>query len=157
MKRSIFSSIFTVIALLSLAVNASAADSISLGARAGASLGPTGYYTEAFGDLHLNRFLSIGATVGYMAIDIDNKHIFKRDESLPITALFKLYAPTPIVKPYVGLGQALIFHDNRGTKGSVVGLVGANFPIGPIFINAEYRRQFDDRLDFLGGGVGISF
>lgn len=153
MKRSII----TAIALLSMSINASAADSISLGIRAGASLGQSGQYTEAFGDLYLNRLVSIGATVGYMMIDSDNKHIFKRDESLPITALFKLHAPTPIVKPYAGLGQALIFHDKRGTKGSVIGMVGVNLPIGPIFINAEYRRQFDDKLDFLGGGVGVSF
>ena len=149
--------IFTVLAMLTLAINAHAADSISVGLRAGAALGQSGHYTEAFGDLHLNRLVSIGATAGYMAIDSDNKRIFKRDESLPITALFKVYAPTPIVKPYAGLGQALVFHDKRGTKGSVVGLVGLNFPIGPIFLNAEYRRQFDDKLDFLAGGVGVSF
>jgi hypothetical protein len=29
--------------------------------------------------------------------------------------------------------------------------------MGPIFLNAEYRRQFDDKLDFLAGGVGVSF
>lgn len=150
-------SIFVLVALLSLVKSAFAADSISLGLRAGAAVGQSGHYTEAFGDLHLNRLVSIGATLGYTMIDKDNKHIFKRDESLPITLLFKIYAPTPLVKPYAGLGQALIFHDKRGTKGSVIGLAGLNFPIGPIFLNAEYKRQFDDRLDFLAGGVGVSF
>lgn len=153
MKRSIF----TLVALLSLVSSAFAADSISLGLRAGAAVGQAGHYTEAFGDLYLNRLVSIGATLGYTMIDKDNKHIFRRDESLPITALLKVYAPTPLVKPYAGLGQALIFHDKRGTKGSVIGLVGLNFPIGPIFLNAEYKRQFDDKLDFLAGGVGVSF
>lgn len=143
--------------LLSLSINAFAADSIGLGVRAGVTLGQSGHYTEAFGDLYLNRLVSIGATAGYMMVDKDNKHIFARDESLPVIALFKVYAPTPVVKPYAGLGQALIFHDKRGTKGSVVGLIGANLPFGPIFLNAEYRRQFDDRLDFLAGGIGVSF
>ena len=150
-------SILTLVVLLSLLTGAFAADSISLGLRAGATVGQSGNFTEAFGDLHLNRLVSIGATLGYNMIEKDNKHIFKRDESLPITALFKVYAPTPLVKPYAGLGQALIFHDKRGTKGSVVGMAGLNLPIGPIFLNAEYRRQFDDKLDFLAGGVGVSF
>jgi hypothetical protein len=153
MKRGIL----TLVALLSLVTGAFAADSISLGLRAGASLGQSGHYTEAFGDLHLNRLISIGATLGYMMIDGDNKHTFQRDDSVPITALFKVYAPTPVVKPYAGLGQALIFHDKRGIKGSVVGLAGINLPVGPIFLNAEYKRQFDDKLDFLAAGVGISF
>ena len=150
-------SILALVVLLSLLTGAFAADSISLGLRAGATVGQSGNFTEAFGDLHLNRLVSIGATLGYNMIEKDNKHIFKRDESLPITALFKVYAPTPLVKPYAGLGQALIFHDKRGTKGSVVGMAGLNLPIGPIFLNAEYRRQFDDKLDFLAGGVGVSF
>jgi len=150
-------SILALVVLLSLLTGAFAADSISLGLRAGATVGQSGNFTEAFGDLHLNRLVSIGATLGYNMIEKDNKHLFKRDESLPITALFKVYAPTPLVKPYAGLGQALIFHDKRGTKGSVVGMAGLNLPIGPIFLNAEYRRQFDDKLDFLAGGVGVSF
>lgn len=153
MKRSIF----TLVALLSLVTSAFAADSISLGLRYGGTLGESGQYTEAFGDLYLNRLVSIGATFGYTMVDKDNKRLFRRDESLPITALFKVYAPTPFVKPYAGLGQALIFHNHRGTKGSVIGVAGLNFPIGPIFLNAEYRRQFDDKLDLLAGGVGISF
>jgi hypothetical protein len=156
-RRTIMkSSIFTLVALLALVTSAFAADSISLGLRVGASVGHSGQYTEAFGDLYLNRLVSIGATAGYTMID-KNSHNFRRDDSLPITLLFKVYAPTPVLKPYAGLGQALIFHDKRGTKGSVIGLAGLNFPMGPIFLNAEYRRQFDDKLDFLAGGVGISF
>lgn len=149
--------ILTLITLLSLATTVCAADSIAVGVRGGAAVGEKSYSTEVFGDLYLNRLVSIGATLGYTMIDKDNKHIFKRDESVPITALFKVHAPIPFVKPYAGLGQALIFHDKRGTKGSAIGLAGLNFPIGPIFLNAEYRRQFDDKLDFLAGGVGISF
>jgi hypothetical protein len=153
MKRGIL----TLAVLLSFAASSLAADSISLGVRAGAELGQSGNFTEIFGDLYLNRLVSIGATVGYMNIDSHHKHIFRRDESMPITALFKVHAPTPTLKPYAGLGQALIFHDKRGTKGSVVGLVGLNIPIGKIFLNAEYRHQFDDELNFLAGGVGVSF
>lgn len=149
--------IFTLVILLALVTGSFAADSISLGARYGVTVGQTGHYTEIFGDLHLNRLVSIGATAGYMMVEKDNKRIFKRDESLPIVALFKVYAPTPLIKPYAGLGQALIFHDKRGTKGSVVGLAGLNLPIGPLFINGEYRRQFDDKLDFMAAGIGISF
>lgn len=151
------SGIFAVIILLAMVTGAFSADSISLGLRYGVAVGQSGHYTEAFGDLHLNRLVSIGATAGFTAVDLDNRHAFKRDESLPITALFKLYAPTPLVKAYAGLGQALIFHDKRGTKGSVVGLLGVNLPLGPLFVNAEYRRQFDDKLDFLAAGLGVSF
>ncbi|HBA71456.1 MAG: hypothetical protein A2X82_14645 [Geobacteraceae bacterium GWC2_55_20] len=153
MKRCILA----LLALLAIATTACASDSIAVGARAGAAAGESSYSTEVFGDLYLNRLVSIGATLGYTMIDKDNKRTFSRDESVPITALFKVHAPIPFVKPYAGLGQALIFHDKRGTKGSVIGLAGLNFPIGPIFLNAEYRRQFDDKLDILAGGVGISF
>ncbi|MDU0457954.1 MAG: hypothetical protein RW306_04400 [Geobacteraceae bacterium] len=153
MKRCILA----LLALLAIATTASASDSIAVGVRAGAAAGESSYSTEVFGDLYLNRLVSIGATLGYTMVDKDNKRTFSRDESVPITALFKVHAPIPFVKPYAGLGQALIFHDKRGTKGSVIGLAGLNFPIGPIFLNAEYRRQFDDKLDILAGGVGISF
>ncbi len=149
--------VLAMIALLSIASTAVAADSIAVGVRAGAAAGERSFNTEVFGDLYLNRLVSIGATLGYTMIDKDNKQTFRRDESVPITALFKVHLPTPFIKPYAGLGQALIFHDKRGTKGSVIGLAGLNFPIGPLFLNAEYRRQFDDKLDILAGGVGISF
>lgn len=153
MKRCLL----TLIVLLSIATSVSAADSIAVGVRAGAAVGESSYSTEVFGDLYLNRLISIGATLGYTMIDKDDRRTFKRDESVPITALFKLHLPTPLLKPYAGLGQALIFHDKRGTKGSVIGLAGLNLPIGPFFLNAEYRRQFDDQLDILAGGVGIAF
>ena len=155
MKHTVFT--LVLVTLLAIGSLATADDSISLGVRYGAAVGRTGHYTEAFGDLHINRLVSIGATAGYTMIDKDNKHSFKRDDAVPIIALFKVYAPTPLFKPYAGLGQALIFHDKRGTKGSVVGLAGLNIPIGPLFINGEYRRQFDDKLDFLAAGLGISF
>ena len=143
-----------MIALLSISSTAVAADSLALGVRAGAAVGENSFNTEVFGDLYLNRMVSIGATLGYTIID---KHTIKRDESVPITALFKIHLPTPFIKPYAGLGQALIFHDRRGTKGSVIGMAGLNLPVGPFFLNAEYRRQLDDKLDILAGGVGISF
>ena len=148
--------ILTLFTLLALAAPSFASDSIAVGVRAGVAAGKSSFSTEAFGDLYINRLISIGATLGYTVIDKD-RFTVKRNTSVPITALFKVHAPLPIVKPYLGLGQALIFHDKRATKGSVIGLAGLNFPIGPLFLNAEYRRQFDDKYDFLAGGVGVSF
>jgi len=148
---------FTLLLTLAMAASALAADSISLGVRGGAPTNRGGHYFEAFGDLHLNRLVSIGATAAYTKIDADNLKAIRRDESLPITALFKIKAPTPFLQPYGGLGAALVFHDKRGVKGTPVALAGGNVPLGPIFLNIEYRRQFDDKLDFLGGGAGISF
>ncbi|HIJ95606.1 MAG TPA: hypothetical protein HPP94_07695 [Desulfuromonadales bacterium] len=152
MKRSIFN----LIALLALAAPACASDSIAVGVRGGVAVAEKSFSTEVFGDLYLNRLLSVGATFGYTMIDKD-KHSFKRDTSVPITALFKVHAPVPFIKPYAGLGQALIFHNSKATKGSVIGVAGLNLPIGPLFLNAEYRRQFDDKHDFLAGGAGIAF
>jgi len=151
--------ILTLLLLLSIATSACAADSLAAGVRAGGAANRGSYYFEAFGDLYLNRLVSIGATAGYVMVDPDNIKSIKRDSSVPITALFKLHAPLPYVQPYAGLGAALVFHDNRGVKGTPVALVGADMGIGktPFFLNAEYRRQFDDQLDFLGGGVGIKF
>ncbi len=146
--------VLAMIALLSFSSTAFTADSLALGVRAGAAVGENSFNTEVFGDLYLNRLVSIGATLGYTIIDRDT---IKRDESVPITALFKIHLPTPFIKPYAGLGQALIFHDRRGTKGSVIGMVGLNLPMRPFFLNAEYRRQLDDKLDILAGGIGISF
>ena len=144
---------------LFLAAGAAAADSISIGARAGAVSGHSSTYTEAFADLHLNRLVSIGATVAYVSVDRDKATSVKRDESVPVTALFKLHVPTPVLQPYAGLGAALVFHDKRGAKGTPVALVGGNLdiPATPIFLNVEYRRQFDDELNILAGGVGFSF
>jgi hypothetical protein len=105
--------ILTLIALLSIAASSHASDSIAVGVRAGGTAGQSGYSTEVFGDLYINRLVSAGATLGYNMVDKDNKRTFKRDESVPITLLFKVHAPIPFVKPYAGLGQALIFHNNR--------------------------------------------
>lgn len=149
--------LINLIAMLCAATTACAADSISVGLRAGTTVGDSSFNSEAFGDYYLNRLVSIGATLGYTAVDRGGRHTIKRDESVPITALFKVYAPTPVIKPYAGLGQAVIFHDRRGTKGSIVGFLGINLPIGPVFLNAEYRRQLDDKLDILAAGVGIGF
>jgi len=149
----------SLLVTLFLAASAAAADSISIGARAGAVSGHSSTYTEAFADLHLNRLVSIGATLAYVSVDRDKATSVKRDESVPVTALFKLHAPIPILSPYAGLGAALVFHDRRGTKATPVALVGGNLdiPATPLFINAEYRRQFDDGLDILAGGLGIRF
>jgi hypothetical protein len=149
----------TLIVILSMAANAMASDSISIGARGGVVTGNGSSFTEAFADLHLNRLVSIGATVAYVMIDRGNVSSVKRDESLPITALFKVHAPIPVFSPYAGLGAALVFHDKRGTKGTPVALAGGDLSLGttPFFANVEYRHQFDDALNFLGGGVGVRF
>lgn len=148
----------SLLILLALTAPVYAADSIAIGVRAGAAVGEKSYNTEAFADLYLNRLISIGATIGYTMVD-SHRYTVARDTAVPITALFKLHLPTPVLKPYAGLGQALIFHDKRGTKGSPVGLIGIDIPFGPLplFLNGEYRRQFDDKLDFLAGGIGVSF
>jgi hypothetical protein len=155
MKRLIAALLFS----LTLVSTAGAADSLGFGVRAGADTGHSGSYTEVFGDLYLNRLVSIGATLAYVVVDRDRPSSLKRDESVPVTALFKLHAPVPYLQPYAGLGAALVFHDRRGTKGTPVALVGADLKLGPtpFFVNAEYRRQFDDRLDILAGGIGVRF
>lgn len=151
--------LITCLIALSLASTAAASDSISIGARAGAVTGQSSTFTEAFADLHLNQLFSIGATAAYMAVDRDKVSSVKRDESVPITALFKLHAPIPVFSPYAGLGAALVFHDKRGAKGTPVALLGGDLgiPATPLFLNVEYRRQFDDALNILAGGVGIRF
>lgn len=152
----------TVVILLSLlciASSAYAADSIGVGIRAGAETSRSGQFYEAFGDLYLNRLVSIGATAAYVMVDHGNPGSIRRDESVPITALFKIHAPVPYVSPYAGLGQALVFHNKHSVTGSPVILVGADIsPVPmPLFLNIEYRRQFNGELDFLAGGVGIKF
>jgi hypothetical protein len=151
--------IVTLLALLLTASSVCASDSIGVGVRTGAATNHSSQYYEAFGDLYLNRLVSIGATVAYVLVDQNNHSFVRRDESLPITALFKIHAPIPIVQPYAGLGQALIFHDKRSVTGSPVVLVGADIkptPL-PLFLNLEYRRQFNGELDILTGGVGVKF
>lgn len=149
----------TMLILLSLAATAVAADSIGAGIRAGAAAGRSSYFTEAFGDLYLNRLLSVGATVAFVSLDHGSVNSLKRDQSVPITGLFKVHAPIPILQPYAGLGAALVVHDKRGVKGTPVALAGADLRLGPtpLYLNIEYRRQFDDKLDFLGGGLGVKF
>ena len=150
--------IFLILLIMSsLAAPAIASDSIGAGIRAGAVTGRSSYFTEAYGDLYLNRLISLGATVAY--VRLDNKISARRDESLPITALFKIHAPIPIFQPYAGLGAALVFHDRRGVKGTPVALAGGDLRLGfsPVYLNVEYRRQFDDKLNFLSGGIGLKF
>src|SRR5512133_3018567 len=158
--------ILTLLALLALASSAVAGDSIAVGLRAGGEINSDTKITrnsefyEAFGDLYLNRLISVGATLAYSAADHQTLGSFRREESYPITALFKVHAPLPYIQPYAGLGQAFIFHDKHPATGSPVAFVGADFsplPV-PLFLNVEYRHQFNGGdLDFLAGGVGIKF
>lgn len=156
MKRTLI----TMLALLSLATTVYADDSIGIGIRGGAAANRSSRYTEAFGDLYINKLVSVGATVGYVMLERGDLSTVRRDESVPIIALFKVHAPIPFFSPYGGFGQGLIFHDSSATTGSPVGFVGGDLGFGPgipLFLNIEYRRQFKDKLDFLGGGVGIKF
>jgi len=158
--------IITLLTLLALASTAVAADSIAVGVRYGGEFNSDSRITknsefyEAFGDLYLNRLISIGATIAYSAADHQTLGSFRKEDSYPITALFKVHAPLPYVQPYAGLGQALIFHDRHAATGSPVAFVGADIsPLPmPLFLNIEYRHQFNGGdLDFLAGGVGIKF
>jgi len=159
-------SIITLLALLALATSAVAADSIAIGVRAGGEINSdtqitknTEFY-EAFGDLYINRLVSVGATLAYSAADHKTLNSFRREESYPITALFKIHVPIPVIQPYAGLGQAFILHSHKSSTGSPIAFVGANIsplPI-PLFLNVEYRHQFNGGdLDFLAGGVGFKF
>lgn len=152
-------SLMTLLALLSMTTTAIASDSIAAGVRAGAATNRNSEYYEVFGDLYLNRLISIGATAAYVSTDSNNFGSFRRDESMPITALFKIHAPLPYIQPYAGLGEAIIFHDKRSVTGSPVALIGANLSSAkiPLFLNLEYRRQFNGEMDFLAGGVGLKF
>lgn len=158
--------IMTLLALLSLASTALSGDSIAVGVRAGGEINSDSQITrnsefyEAFGDLYINRLISVGATLAYAAADHKTLGSFRREESYPVTALFKVHAPIPFIQPYAGLGQAFIFHRNHNATGSPVFFVGANvspLPL-PLFLNIEYRHQFNGGdLDFLAGGVGVKF
>ena len=150
--------IVALITLLVVSTSVYAADSIGVGIRAGAAANRSSSFTEVFGDLYLNRLVSVGGAVAYTSVDYVNPGV-KRDESVPVTAMFKVHAPLTVLKPYAGLGAAMIFHDRRGVKGTPVALVGADLKLGrsPLFLNVEYRRQFDDGLDFVAGGVGVKF
>jgi hypothetical protein len=158
--------VITLLALLSLASTAVADDSIAVGLRAGGEFNSDTRITknsefyEAFGDLYLNRLISVGATLAYSAADHQTLGSFRREESYPITALFKVHVPIPVLQPYAGLGQAFIIHKSHSATGSPIAFVGANIsplPL-PLFLNIEYRHQFNGGdLDFLAGGVGVKF
>lgn len=148
-----------LLTLLEMAGVASAFDSVAAGVRVGAVSNRSGQYYEAFGDLYLNGLLSLGATAAYYQVDHNRFGSVRRDDALPVTALAKLHLPLFFIKPYVGVGQAVIFHDSQSATGSPVALAGINFsplPL-PLFLNLEYRRQFNGDLDFLAGGVGVKF
>ena len=143
---------------LAVATSALASDSIAIGIRDG--IAHDHYSTnsfEAFGDLYLNPIISIGAIAGYVIPNKDHINSIQRNDSVPITALFKAHAPIPFVKPYAGLGEAIEFHDHNIPTYTPVALAGVDIPIAIIFLNAEYRREFNDRLDFFSAGVGIKF
>ncbi|MBT1072710.1 outer membrane beta-barrel protein [Pelotalea chapellei] len=150
--------LFALLLILTLASGALAADTISAGVRAGATAGTSGFSTEVFADYHINRLFSVGATMGYVLLDHKNVSSARRDESMPVTALVKLRAPLPLLQPYVGVGQALIFRDKHASTGSPVVVAGLEYPLLPfVFLNVEYRRQFNDQLNFIAGGAGLRF
>jgi hypothetical protein len=153
--------ILALLVLLSTSTCAVASDLIAAGVRIGTvSNKNSGQYYEAFGDLYLNRLISIGATASYYLVDHNSLGSVRRDESMPITALFKIHAPLiPYIKPYAGLGQAVVFHNKYSATGSPVAVFGVSIsplPL-PLFLNMEYRHQFNGELDFLTGGVGVKF
>jgi hypothetical protein len=162
MKKTIIS----LLAFLALASTAVAEDSIALGVRYGGEVNSSNKintnseFYEAFGDLYINRLVSVGATLSYTSVDHKTLNSIRKDESYPVTALFKIHAPIPFIQPYAGLGQAFILHNNHSATGSPVAFAGANIsplPI-PLFLNIEYRHQFNGGdLDFVAGGVGIKF
>ncbi len=150
--------LIALLTLIAMTTTSYASDSIGLGVRAGSTTNHDGYFTEVYGDLYLNRLVSVGATLAYTSVDHGATGV-KRDTSVPVTALFKVHAPIPFIQPYAGLGAALVFHNHRNVKGTPVALLGLDLKLGltPFFLNMEYRRQFDDKLDYLGGGVGFKF
>jgi len=159
--------ILTLLAILSMASTAAAADTLAAGVRYGGEINSNSRVTkdsqfyEAFGDLYINRLISVGATVSYTTADHKTFTSIKKEDSYPITALFKVHVPMiPFVDPYAGLGQAFIFHENHSSTGSPVMFAGANIsplPL-PFFLNIEYRHQFNGGdLDFIAGGVGVKF
>lgn len=151
--------IFALLIIMATSFQASASDSVALGVRIGAVADQSSFITEAFGDLYLNKLISVGGTLGYQVLDRDDKKSIKRDESVPVTVLAKLHAPLPILSPYLGLGEAIVFHDKRTATGSPVAIAGLDFkpmPL-PLFVNLEYRHQLNGELNILAGGIGIKF
>lgn len=150
--------LLAMLALIAAVTTVQAADTISAGVRGAVSAGRSGYSTEVFADYHVNKFVSVGATMGYTVIDYNNLSTTRRDESVPITVIAKLRLPLPVLQPYGGIGQAVILRDKHASKGSVIAVAGAEYSLMPfVFLNAEYRRQFDEKLNFLAGGVGVRF
>jgi opacity protein-like surface antigen len=159
--------ILTLLAILSMTSAAAAADTVAAGVRYGGEINSDSrvnkdsQFYEVFGDLYINRLVSVGATVSYTTADHKTFTSIKKEDSYPITALFKVHVPMiPFVDPYAGLGQAFIFHENHSSTGSPVVFAGANIsplPL-PLFLNIEYRHQFNGGdLDFIAGGVGVKF
>ncbi|MDR3580696.1 MAG: hypothetical protein P4L44_12105 [Oryzomonas sp.] len=150
--------VLALLAMLIFATNVIASDSIGIGIREGAATDrETSNFVDVFADLYLNRIVSIGASASYVMPNRDHINSIQHSNSEPVTALFKLHAPTPVLQPYAGLGEALEFHNKYGPTGTPVALIGLDFPIGPFFLNAEYRRQFNDMLNFVSVGAGIRF
>ena len=155
-----------LLAVLTSAPAAFADDSIAVGVRYGGEIGENSSisrnsdYYEAFADIYLNRLISVGASISYLASDISDAGSFTKQQSYPVTALFKVHIPVPILHPYAGLGQAIIFHNRKSTSGSPVAFAGADFsPLpGPLFLNLEYRHQFNEGdRSFIAGGIGVKF
>ena len=158
--------ILTLLAVAAFASSAAADDSIAVGVRYGgeiannSSVRDSSEFFEAFGDIYLNRLISVGATLAYTAADHKSLTSIRKEETYPVTALFKVHVPVPVLNPYAGLGQSFIFHNRDKTTGSPLLFVGANIsPVpGPLFLNIEYRHQFNGGdLDFIAGGVGVKF
>jgi hypothetical protein len=158
---------FAFLALLIMSSTAIAADSIGVGVRYGGEFNSksndyvsNSTYFEGFADIFLNSLISVGGSLAYQASDLKAGGSISDQKSYPITALFKLYAPIPFVKPYAGAGQAIIFHDNnQRTNGSPVAFAGLDISYLPlVFLNVEYRHQFNGGdLDFIAGGIGVKF
>jgi hypothetical protein len=158
--------ILTILAVASFVSSAAAADSIAIGARYGgeiannSSVRDSSEFYEAFGDLYINPLVSVGATLAYTAADHKTLTSIRKEETYPVTALFKVHLPIPYLNPYAGLGQSFIFHNRNKTTGSPIMFAGADIsPVpGPLFLNIEYRHQFNGGdLDFIAGGVGVKF
>jgi len=147
-----------LLATLFFATNVLAADSIAVGIRDGAATNhETSNYTELFADVYINQLVSIGASASYVMPNHNQIDSLKRTSSEPFTALFKLHAPTPLLRPYAGFGEAVEFHSKYSPTGSPVALVGVDLPLGPLFLSAEFRRPINDSLNYLNVGVGFSF
>ncbi|GFE60480.1 hypothetical protein [Geobacter sp. AOG2] len=148
----------SLVLTLAICNNVVAADSIGIGIRDGIAHGH--YDTnsfEVFGDLYLNPIISVGASAGYVMPNKNHINSIQRDKSVPITALFKAHLPIPFIRPYAGLGEAVEFHGHNSATYTPVVMGGADIPLGLFFLNAEYRRHVNDRMDFFSIGAGVKF